>query len=1633
MRPILSQLFTGLFLLLASQAFGLTMTTNFVITQPASPSPYAIGTKIVIELRVTDFTNIESMQFPITYNNVALKFDSLTNSAFSNWSAGNFVSNPGAGKIGISWDGFSNGANMPFSFPNGTAIFKLNFTVIGDGNGVVNISAAAAPPAVDVVGNGGQGIILNFQSGGTPNMILGNGVVLPPLVGFKIVANTIYIPQGERGCMPITVNDFDNIQSMQWALHWDNTVLNYECPRNFNLTGWSPNDFSPSPTTPATLLGIWADPAGVGVTKVDGARIVDVCFKAIGAPGSTSMITIDGNGFTAGGGSAEAINIALADVWTTGGPNGASGVSAPINIIVTTPPPTDVTYTVDTTGMAAPNGQACAAVRVKNFTNIRTSEFALSYNPLELTYTGPDLGANPLTLQASNLVANSGVVKFLWSSAAATTVANDAAIFSLCFNVIAPAGTKCNINFTSTACPTVTGIGTAMATGGVSMASKNGWIRSITSGPILTVSPHVSCFGGNNGAIQLTNPPSSTATGYMWAGPGITPNLQTQQSPIGLTAGTYTVTVTYTGGTTATNSTTITQPAAAVSQTNTVNTVSCYNGSNGAINLIPAGGTAPYTFLWSDGGVTTEDRTGLKVDIFTVTIKDSKNCSLGPIDITVSGFSQIALPAPVVTPVTCAGLSTGSIVIAPTGGAGGYTYKWSNNSTTKNLMGMPKGTYSVTITDQNGCTNAPAAGQNIAITEPQALVAGTPSHTDVKCLGTATGTGTLAMTGGTGTINYCWTTGSGPCADANALAAGTYTVIATDQNGCTSITSNIVIAPPPGGAMTVTAAGTSAQCFGQATGSIDLTVSGGWSNYTYAWSGANAQLPPVPDHNGSVPPGTYTVTVTDAGNCTSTKSVTVSGPQTDITPATDVQNVSCFGTANGSIDLNLSGGNGAPYSVTWSNTTLTGEAISTLLPNTYQPTVSDAQGCTKVLPGVVVTGPLLLLMDTTITAANPNNGAIDLIYMSGGTGNAANWTYSWTGPNGFVANTQDISGLAVGDYTVVIIDDNSCSRTFVYTVPSGNLLGGTAVDSVDNACNHDGCIHLNIPPAAASSFPLSLNWGFGSQSNVNTTTPSICSLGAGVYNITVTAANGNTIVLTGIQVLQNDPASVNINSTNPFDASHNGVITLSPFQGVQNPLSYQWGAPLNTTGPIVSNLDSGTYVVTITNQVSHCTSVQTIHLSRQYLPLVVTTAAISSPKCANLANGSIDLTVNGGNDPYVYLWSGPNGYTATTQDITGLMPGFYSATVTDFNDSIQVHTYTLTSQSNLAITNVNETSLYPSGDQVSGADVCDGAASVAFIPGVGNATIEWSNGITVANNTTLCGGAYSVTVTDAVGCTSVWSDALSAPVPIDLPRQINGVKCNGDCNGKAKVNMTGGAGPYSVAWSTGQTDPLVFANGFSQAVNLCGGDYTVTITDKNGAQKEFTVNVPEPPAVVTTFATTAPRNFNSCDGELLLETSGAVGPVTYVWSGSFGHTGNSERAINLCSGEFVQFIITDANGCSAYAADSVPYPEDGCFRVSPVITPGQQDGKNDIVVITCIETSIQDHIEIYNRWGQLVFQTQKGEHYSNSPGDHNWNGLTKSGEVLAEGVYYYVLTFTFLDDQGVEHEGTRKGAINLLR
>jgi len=1639
MKPITSLLAAGL-LLIASSVFG-QLTTNFA---PASIPSTPIGNGVSLQLKVTNFTNISSLQLPIVYNAAILRFDSIDFPKLPGYIDTTLTSHPNAGKVILTW--FPNPSQYPtgVTLTNGTAIITLRFTVVGAGTNVVNIGTAA--PGIEVVNSAGNTLTVNYASGGSTVIGSGGGGGAactgsgnPPAstnyTGFKVIANTVYIPKGQYGCVPITVNDFDLILALTFAIHWDPSVLQFDCTRAHNLPDLATKITNP---TPNTLVVGWDDPNASGVTRADGAKLVDVCFRAIGNPNSNSKIWFDGIGLPPSSGTTpEAYNSASANVWvnTQTQPTG-SGIIDTVFVVDPANIGCGPVFKADIDTVTVTNTPTCIDVKVNNFFWMTNTEFSLSYDATKLTYQNIQLGANPLTLltsgASSNFTTSSGLIKFTWNNTSAVngvSVPNNTTIFSVCFNATLTAG-ETPIIFTSSSCSPI------------GVLRKNIWgvPFQCDTGKVVFKAPSISVLASStnpncaNGTGTLSAAPvGGTPSSYAWAGPGgYTANVQNPTTPTA--SGTYTVTVTFSGGGTATSTTTITAPPAITipAQQVTVQGVSCFGGTNGSVSINPTGGTAPYTYAWQGPNsftASTKDINNRPAGNYLVTVTDSKNCTLVSTPYNVSSPQPLSVPSTPnpVTNVKCFGGKDGAIAIAPTGGTPNYTVAWSGPSgytgSGASISALSAGDYLYTVTDSRSCTYV--VPNALKVIEPPVISSTVSATGDVQCFGTSTGNITLNVTGGTPGSNpaytFVWKNTSNNTqvsVDQNPtnLPAGAYNVTVSDVNQCTRTLTTAVTIAAPTAALSVANTTTPASCSGVSDGSITLNITGGWPGATTTtWTGP-VQLPPI-SNPILVPGGTYTYTVTDAKGCVVTGTVTVGGAP-DITIGTpNVTNLLCAGTGNGCISITPAGGSNAPYTVKWSNTTLQGSTICGLMGGSYAPTVTDAAGCTKVFSAIAVAEPTPIDVDTVSITKQSGiavNGAIDLI-VTGGTGN---YQYVWTGPGGFTATTQDISGLVAGTYTVIVRDANNCAMTGTYVVEQTNIMLLTKINTVTNSCNNDGCISFTIPTAAQS--PFNITWNGGSELGVDEFNPEICGFAPGLYNITVTAANGLSVVLGNNQITQLAQVQLSTTQTPPNGASSNGSISLNPVIPGSAYL-YAWNTGANVN--FLNGLDSGTYIVTVTNLASGCTSVQSFQLTRYYPPFNTNISIKENATCLNALNGKITITAEGGALPYTYKWTGPNGFTATTKEITGLAVGVYSGTVTDAIGQDTVYSVTIEAISNLAITNVNETSLF-NGFQVSGATSCDGAANLFFSGQSGSVNILWSNGVTTATNNTLCGGVYSVSVTDALGCVSVWSDELTAPQPLQVNALIiNQPTCNGECDAIARVRVLGGVGPYIIKWSTNQVDQLANSNAFSQAINLCGETYTVTITDASNITTTYGVTVPEPEAIVLAYTKIEPTSFSSCDGEIILVAQGAVAPSAVTWSGGFGHSGTGNRASTLCAGEPVSFILVDANGCKAIGMDTVPYPPDGCIRVRPVLTPGEQDGNNDYMLITCIE-KVENTIEIYNRWGQLVFETTNYNNLTN-----NWKGTTKSGQPLAEGAYFYILNYT--DEDGNQKQ--EKGYLNLLR
>lgn len=290
---------------------------------------------------------------------------------------------------------------------------------------------------------------------------------------------------------------------------------------------------------------------------------------------------------------------------------------------------------------------------------------------------------------------------------------------------------------------------------------------------------NVSCNNGNNGTATATvtagNPPYT----YSWS------NGQNSSQISNLTAGTYSVTVTDGNGCTATGQTTITQPQA-LSATYIVSNISCYGENNGTATITPSGGTAPYTYTWSNGS-SSATNSNLSVGSYAVTITDANGCTHIVQNINVTQpASPLTTVIDSVRHASCYGENNGLIMVHGTGGTAPYQYAWSNNATTNSVAFLTAGTYRVTVTDANGCTDI----DTVVINQPPAIVVHS-QITDASCNYGKDGKIELEVTGGVAPYTYLWSNNTTQSNNLN-IGSGNYTVTVTDNTNCT-YTSNFLV------------------------------------------------------------------------------------------------------------------------------------------------------------------------------------------------------------------------------------------------------------------------------------------------------------------------------------------------------------------------------------------------------------------------------------------------------------------------------------------------------------------------------------------------------------------------------------------------------------------------------------------------------------------------------------------------------------------------------------------------------------------------------------------------------------------------------------------------------------------------
>jgi gliding motility-associated-like protein len=974
---------------------------------------------------------------------------------------------------------------------------------------------------------------------------------------------------------------------------------------------------------------------------------------------------------------------------------------------------------------------------------------------------------------------------------------------------------------------------------------------------------NVSCAGGNNASIDVSVSNGTAPYSFLWN------NSATTEDLTNLTSGTYSVDITDANGCSAQLSIIITEPSNPISLSATQLNVPCFGQSTGSIDLNVIGGTAPFTYAWSNGQ-TTEDIVGLAAGSYSVSVTDTNGCT-ATTSLTISQPNAALTLTETHQDALCLSTQTGAIDLSVSGGTPGFIYQWNNGTTTEDLTGLNAGSYSVTVTDANACTQS----LTISISDPANTLTLSETHQNVTCFGGLSGSIDLTISNPNPITSIAWSNGAGS-EDIAGLAAGNYFVNVTDLNGCSSFLA--VAITQPSAPLTVNASVANVACFGQTNGGINLTVTGGTAPYSFSWTNGSTN-----EDIGNLAAGNYSVLITDANGCTTNFNTTITEPASPITASSIQTPVSCFGGNNGSIDLSVSGGV-APYSYSWNNG-LTTQDLTNQPAGNYSVVIQDASGCNLTI-NTSISQPLLPLANTALVSnvncAGNNTGTINLTV----TGGTAPYSFVWN--NG--TTTEDLINANAGVYSVSITDINGCTSTGNYqiTQPSTQL---SAAISVTNVICHNGATGTATVTPSGGTAPYVYAWSNGQN------TPFIDSLLAGNISVTVTDAAGCNAVLNGFI---SQPAPVVANTTNTNNVCYGqsaGNISVVANGGVA-PYSYLWNT--GSTLTFINNLPAGPYFVQITDG-NGCTTTFSDTVYQPANSINVASTVVDNI-CFGQADGAIDITISGGSAPYQHLWN----TGIVTEDLTNLLAGQYTVTVVDNNGCLLMQTIAVNQPAGpIIITGV----VTPASCFATNT----GAINVSVTGPNSPFTYLWSNGSTTEDINNLTAGNYSLTVTNANGCTASASYVITEPLPLSASATLQQVSCFNASNGGINLTVSGGTGPYSFSWTTGQTT--------EDLTNIPSGTYSVTITDANGCftSYSYTINQPSTYSVNLT-----PQNvlcFAGNSGQIFSTVTGGTAPYTYLWNSG----ANTPNLTGLTAGNYT-LTVYDNNGCSTSANTTLSQP-----------------------------------------------------------------------------------------------------------
>jgi len=852
---------------------------------------------------------------------------------------------------------------------------------------------------------------------------------------------------------------------------------------------------------------------------------------------------------------------------------------------------------------------------------------------------------------------------------------------------------------------------------------------------------------------------------------------------------------------------------------------------------------------------------------------------------------------------------------------------------------------------------------------------------DEAC-GGGDGSITVTVNDGTPGYTYHWNTGESTNS-INNLSSGSHSITITDSGVCPycSFTATYTVSSSTNLGVNYSV---NTGCGGANDASIDLTVVTGIFPYTYIW----ADGPTTEDRN-NLSPGTYYVTVVDAGTCSATLSIDIVPPPA-LTASISGTNVSCNGGSDGNANLTVGGGT-PNYTYHW-NTSATTEDLNNIPAGTYCVTVTDANSCT-VTTCVTITEPSAIIANITGTNVSCNGGSDGSANLTVSNGTSP-YTYIWS-PGG--QTTEDINNISAGIHCVTVTDAHLCTVTTCVTITEPTPITAN-ITGTDVLCNGgtDGSADLTVSGGTP---------GYTYSWNTGQTVEDLNDISSGQHCVTVTDNNGCTVTTC---VTITEPTAVTANITGS-DVLCNGGTDASAdltVSGGTPGYTYLW-SPGGQTTEDINNIPAGIHCVTVTDA-NLCTGITCVTITEP-LPIVLN---ITNDQTICIGqNTAISVSVTGGGTPpYTYLWSpatGLNDPTIPNPTVNITLTTTYIVTVTDANGCTAAEDVVISVYSN------------PIADAGQDKTVCEGdnviiGGSPTASGGTQPYTYLWGpstglNFVTVPNP--MAGPSvattYIVTVTDNNNCTN--TDTMI--VTVNPSPNINFTADVFSGCEPLLVNFTDNTTPAIDIWSWNFGDPGSGNTSTEQNPSHLFGNsgvynITLTATTADGCTSSYTYEnmitvYPQPTA-----------DFYAKPGVVLVQNPSisfidqSTGASYWDWNfgdpeSGAGNTSTDQNPSHTYSGEGIYNVLLTVANYNNTCFDTTMKQVQVVNIVIPNVFTPNSDGVNDCFHIVNIEKVTDSHLMIFNRWGNLIFEK---DGYQN-----DWDGKN-----APDGVYYYILDFHIL-------------------